>query len=78
MSFLDNHRGPFRLIVTRPFVTKKGFYRSEWLSGSIEREDVESDARALLTDPRDTITSVYVWSEGEDCFIGGYSKESTT
>ena len=33
------------------------------------REDVVAEAYALLTDPRDTIESVYVWSEPEQQHI---------
>ena len=72
MTFLDNHRGPFQLVLTRPFVTKPGFFRSEWLTGETEREDVEGEARAFLSDPRDTIVRVHVWSIREQQFIGGY------
>jgi hypothetical protein len=72
MSFLDNHRGPFRFLVIRPD-KKAGFGRSEWLTGTTDREDIESVARALLDDPRDTITWVGVWSETEQAFCGAYS-----
>jgi len=74
MTFLDNHRGPFLFCVTRPHKTKKNHFTSEWLRGSVDRDDVESEARALLTDPRDTITSVHVWSEREQQFAGGYRR----
>lgn len=68
--FLDNHRGPFRLCVTRPCATKPGFFRSEWLKGSVDRADVEDEARALLQDPRDSIQHVAVWSVTEGQFVG--------
>ena len=71
-TFLDNHRGPFRLMLTRPYVTRKGFYRSEWIMGLTERDDVESEALGYLTDPRDTVIGVNVWSASEQQFIGGY------
>lgn len=77
-TFLDNHRGPFLFCVTRPHGTKKGFVSSEWLKGSIEREDVSSEAQALLTDPRDTINYVAVWSDREHCFIGGYNRATAS
>lgn len=71
-TFLDNHRGPYLLCVTRPFKTKAGFYRSEWLKGEVSRDDVEAEARSLLADKRDSIISVSLWSVKEECFVGGY------
>ena len=68
-DILDNHRGPYIFCVVRPHPKKKGFYRSEWLKGSTEREDVGPEAMALLTDPRDTVIQVAVWSEREACFV---------
>ena len=56
-------------MVTRPFATKAGFHRSEWLKGAVEREDVGPEAMALLADKRDTITHVCVWSEKEQAFV---------
>ena len=72
MTFLNNHRGPYTFCVCRPVKTKPGFFRSQWLSGDVDRDDVETEARALLDDPRDTINLVSVWSVREGCFIGGY------
>ena len=67
---LDRHRGPYLFCVVRPNPKKKaGFFRAEWLTGDLEREDVGPEAMALLTDPRDTIIQVAVWSERENCFI---------
>lgn len=76
-TFLDHHRGPYIFCVIRPgVVTRSGRAKpstSEWLRGSeVDRDDVESEARALLADPRDTISSVWVWSVREDAFVGGY------
>lgn len=70
LGWLTAHRGPFRLVVVRPFATKPGFFRSEWLKGEVERDDVVEEARSLLTDPRDTIVGVYVWSVREECYAG--------
>lgn len=69
MSFLNNHRGPFRFCVSRP--GKKGS-ETEWLKGESARDDVEAEARALLTDHRDTITHVSVWSVAENQFVGAF------
>lgn len=77
-TWLDNHRGPFRFLVTRTNTRTKTKFSSEWLTGTVERDDVESEARALLTDPRDTIVQVYVWSIREDSFAGGYKRDTRT
>lgn len=69
--FYSRHRGPFRLVVHRPD-TKAKVHRTEWVKGEMEGDDVESEALALLADPRDTITSVDVWSVSEQIFVFGY------
>jgi len=56
-------------MVIRPVPGKPGFFTSEWLKTPIEPEDVESDALALLNDPRDTITSISVFSERERQYV---------
>jgi len=61
----------------RPFTTKRGFYRSEWLKGESSRDEVADEAIAILTDPRDTVVSINVWSVTEQQFIGGYSTRSS-
>lgn len=66
-----NARGPFLLLVQRPG-NKAGFHKSEWLTGEVEKSEVESEAQALLTDPRDTIEAVNVWSLKDQQFVGGY------
>jgi hypothetical protein len=70
-DILNNHRGPYLFMVTRPFVStkKEGFYRSEWLKGTVDHEDVGPEAIALIRDKRDTIEAVYVWSEREQAFV---------
>lgn len=68
------YRGPFRLMVVRPFATKPGFFRSEWLPGVVDSADITAEARALLTDPRDSIVTVDIWSEREQKFIHTYRK----
>lgn len=76
LGWLFAHRGPFLFCVTRPFATKPGFFRSAWLKGEVDKDDVPDEARALLNDPRDTITAVDVWSVREGCFVGGFTKRS--
>lgn len=72
------HRGPYSFHVTRPFATKPGFARGEWLKGTVEAEEAEAEAQALLTDPRDRITAVHLWSEREQQFVMGWTTGSTS
>lgn len=72
--FWHRHRGPFVLVVSRPMVTKRGFWRSERLSGSSDGLTTQEEAYALLTDPRDTIDGVSIWSEREEMFVMNYRK----
>ena len=74
LPFWTKRRGPYRLVVERPFVTKPGFYRLEWLPGEVAGEDVEAEALALLTDPRDTINNVAVWSLYDEQFVMSYER----
>lgn len=67
---LANHRGPYKFLLIRPKVgPKPHFFTSEWLKGDVRSEDVGEEAMSLLSDPRDTIVNVGVWSERESCFI---------
>jgi len=70
----QNHRGPYRLLAVRPLKTKPGHYRSEWLRGSVDADDVPDEAGSMLDDPRDTITSIHVWSEREQCFVMSFTR----
>lgn len=71
-----DHRGPFKLQVSRPPTGKEKVAQLETLPGLVEGIDIEDECLALLTDPRDTITRIYVWSdlEGQHCF----SRPTTT
>lgn len=65
---LNRHRGPFRFQMCREQTstrTRPLTYRSDMVSGTIPAADVLTDAYSLLTDPRDTITAIYVWSDVE-------------
>jgi hypothetical protein len=75
----DHHRGPYLFCVLRaaPTATKPWRHTSEWLSGHVEREDVPSEARALLEDKRDSIVSVFVWSETEQQHVTTYTRRTT-
>lgn len=75
---VERRQGPFTLsIVRRVEKTEKNNTGLETtgLKGTVAKEDVEGDAVALLTDPRDTIIRVLVWSEREDQHITTYRKE---
>lgn len=77
LGFLERHRGPFRLHLTRdrgPKVMAKNRFTSEWAKGEVAKDDAEDEARALLDDPRDNITSVHFWSVKEEQFCGGMKK----
>jgi hypothetical protein len=52
----------WRFYIERPSKGKSP-YRSEWLAGNVDRDDMVSEAWALVNDPRDTITCVKVWNE---------------
>lgn len=72
-DILARHRGPYRLAVTRPGTKAP---TSEFLSGLVESEDVETDARALLDDPRDSILTVHVWSDREQQYVTTLRRET--
>ena len=73
--FWVRHRGPFVLLIGRPHKKKRGFFTSEWLVGSEEGPEAQAAAYALLTDPRDTISTVSVWSEREQSFSMNYRRQ---
>lgn len=72
MPWRRNHRGPYCFLVSRPHPKKPGHSTTEWLPGQVDSDDVETDARALLADPRDTIERVHVWSLREECYVMTY------
>ena len=63
--FYARHRGPYALEVCRETPTRKVKYHTERLPGDHSGPDAEEEARMLVGDPRDTITSVYIWSVSE-------------
>jgi len=75
-SVFSRHRGPFKLLIIRQYSKKKNPFRSEWLEGVTEAEDVEAEAQSLLQDPRDTIESVGVFSERENQFVMSYRRDN--
>jgi hypothetical protein len=75
--FYTRHRGPYQLQITRskPLTSKaKLKVEVETLTGTVDGPDVESEARALLDDPRDSILSVSVWSIKEQQHVMTFSK----
>lgn len=68
------HRGPYSFHVVRP-TKRPGFHKGEWLPGYVDGADAETEARALLADPRDTIVCVCVWSTYESQFVTTFNKE---
>jgi hypothetical protein len=65
------HRGPYRLLVVRTSKGKTG-HRNEWLPGTVPTWDADEEAQALLTDRRDSILRVHVWSDREQQFVMTY------
>lgn len=82
---LDRYRGTFTLNVLRLEHRRRdagGFYmkgkllKGEWLKGEIEREDVVDEVEAILTDPRDHVIMVSVWSNRHNCFVSNIRGDS--
>ena len=67
--FYSRHRGPFQLQLLRPATGKRCRWATECLAGSVDGLEVEAECMALLTDPRDCIAAVAVWSipESQHC-----------
>lgn len=68
MNIGERHRGPFRFQVER-LGSGKTPVRAAWLPGTIPAWDVEEEAQTLLTDPRDAILRVNVWSMADQQFV---------
>lgn len=75
LPFYTRHRGPFVLQVVRETPKTKYRFSVDTLKGSVDGVDVDSEARALILDPRDSIVSVYVWSEPEQQHVCTYRRE---
>ncbi len=69
-DILSRHRGPYIFMIIRAASSKKSpRFTSEWLKGEVESDDVGPEALALLTDPRDTIDHIAVYSDREQQFV---------
>lgn len=70
-EILDRHRGPYSLMVWRT----EGAGKALRITKQIEKTaDPEQDAMMYLGDPRDFVTSVDLWSEGEGAFVTTFTK----
>jgi len=49
---------------------------TEWLKGDVDVDDAAEEARALLTDPRDFITSVVLWSTREGQCVAHWNRRT--
>ena len=78
-DILARHRGPYTFCICRPVEKAKNWasprYASEWLKGDVASEDVGAEAMVLLSDPRDCICHVAVWSSKENQFVTGIKSE---
>lgn len=75
LPFWSRHVGPYVLRVSRPHPTRAGHWTGEKLNEEHQHgADAEAEARALLSDPRDTVAFVNVWSVSEEAFVGGYRR----
>jgi hypothetical protein len=68
---LSRHRGPFMLTGCRTVGKTKPHPESCLLAKDLERADVLDLAQSFLTDPRDTITAVFVWARSGDPYCVG-------
>ena len=71
-----HHRGPYRLQVIRLTPTRKCPYATETLPGTVETDDIPTEAQALLDDPRDSIIAVIVWSDSEQQHVTTYNRKA--
>ena len=79
-DILARHRGPYIFAVCRPTNSSKfkgdtPRFATEWLKSEVLSEDVGVEAISLITDPRDTICSVGVWSQRENTFVTSIAGE---
>lgn len=60
--------------ITRPHAKKRGHVTGEWLPGNVDTAEAAEEAEALLSDPRDTISGVYLWSDRHSCFVNKWRR----
>ena len=75
----DHHKGPYQLAVLRTKTTGKVKWSFEALRGHLKRgADVLEEAEALLTDPRDSIETVFVYSVKHKYIVTAITKAAVT
>ena len=74
----EHHRGPYVFCVLRkaPTAAKPWRHTTEWLKGHVEPEDIPAEAQALLSDQRDTIVAVCVFSDYEQQHVTTYRRRT--
>ncbi len=70
----EHHRGPYILGVLRDAPRRKAKVTYDLLPGKVEVDDIRDEAQALLSDKRDTILSVYVFSVREEQYVTAYRR----
>jgi hypothetical protein len=74
VAALKRHRGPFTLkgwrLPAKPGKLPEGVI----LATEVDRTEVLELAETFLTDPRDTLTEIEIWSEREDQHCGTVRK----
>ncbi len=68
------HRGPYSLLLGRERPVKGGGMEqyTDRLSKRFNAEDAHEEARMLVTDPRENVTDVHVFSDSEGQFTGAF------
>lgn len=64
--------------MTYTFMVSRSDGSSEWLKARIAADEIQEEAEMLLTDPRDTITNVHVWSDKGEQFTRSYRRALDT
>lgn len=75
--FYTRHHGPYQLQISRTDLASDTGFKVSILPGEVAGSDAESEAMALLSDPRDTITSVSVWSIPESQHVTTFTNKTT-
>lgn len=79
LTVLKRYRGAFALTITRNgrrrTKTNPNGLGTEALSGTTDRDDVYDEAISLLTDPRDTVIGVTVWSDRYHCALLHFDRD---
>lgn len=67
--FYTRHRGPYTLQLNRDTPKQKQPWHTEALEGLLSGEEALELAHSFVNDPRDTIQSVHIWSDTEECHV---------